>query len=361
MRTAMTATETTDVLIVGLGPAGSSAARAAAKAGASAIAIEKRREVGVPVQCAEFTPALLAQEIDGLAALSRQTIAEMLTFVEDEAADRKPDFPGHIIDRAAFDAALAEKAAAAGARLRLGTALERIDAEGIAHLSDGTRIAARIAIGADGPRSRVGRAAGRVNRALVETRQITVPLRKPHDGTDIFLSKRIPGGYGWLFPKGEAANLGVGVAPEAKAELKPLLDALHRRLIDQGRVGTDILGHTGGAIPVGGPLDPVAQIGPLPVLLAGDAAGLAHPVTGAGIAAAVVSGRLAGEAAAQSITGDRGAFAAFAEEIADLFGAALARGLARRNELLARYRNDAKPSPSDLRRAWIAYDAYWAA
>lgn len=353
--------ESADVLIVGLGPAGSSAARAAARSGISVLALDKRREVGVPVQCAEFVPALLAQEVDGLAAVSRQAIREMLTFVEDEDADRKPEFPGHMIDRAAFDADLAAKAAAAGARLRLGVGLERLDGDGTAVLSDGTRVAAKIAIGADGPRSRVGRAAGRVNRALVETRQITVPLRKPHDGTDIFLSERIPGGYGWLFPKGEVANLGIGVAPEAKAELKPLLDGLHRRLIGEGRVGVEILGHTGGAIPVGGPLDPVAQIGPVPVLLAGDAAGLAHPITGAGIAAAVVSGRLAGEAAAQWLAGDADALSAFAEEIAELFGNALERGLKRRHQLLARYQEGAKPSPADLRRGWIAYDAYWAA
>ena len=45
-----------DVLVVGLGPAGASAARAAVLAGASVIAVERRRAVGVPVQCAEFVP-----------------------------------------------------------------------------------------------------------------------------------------------------------------------------------------------------------------------------------------------------------------------------------------------------------------
>jgi flavin-dependent dehydrogenase len=170
-------------------------------------------------------------------------------------------------------------------------------------------------IGADGPRSRVGLAIGQVNRALVETRQITVPLHAPHDATDIFLAADIVGGYGWLFPKNGIANLGVGVAPEARHRLKELLTGLHQALVAEGRVGAEILGHTGGAIPVGGMLTPHGALRGACVLLAGDAAGLTNPVTGAGIASAVISGMLAGQAAMDWLGGDGLAPEEYAAEI----------------------------------------------
>ena len=134
---------------------------------------------------------------------------------------------------------------------------------------------------------------------------MAVPLLRPHDATDIFLHADYVGGYGWLFPKGPTANLGIGTAPEARPLLKPLLAALHRRLVAEGRVGLRRSCLIGGAIPVGGRLAACAAIGDMPVLLAGDAAGLTNPVTGAGIAAAVLSGKLAGQAAAGWLSGGR--------------------------------------------------------
>ena len=101
-------------------------------------------------------------------------------------------------------------------------------------------------------------------------------------------------------------------------------------------------------------MGPTGFLGATSVLLAGDAAGLANPITGAGIAAAVMSGRLAGAAAAA------GALDVYRDEIADIFGASLARAGRRRAELLRRY-HDGVPDAAALRRAWIAYPEYWAA
>jgi len=350
-----------DVLVVGLGPAGSRAAASAASAGHRVLATDRKKRPGHPVQCAEFVPAMLSQELDGLGAVTRQRIAAMLTYVEDAAADIKDDFPGRMIDRGAFDAALVARARDAGADCRFGVGLAELTEDGVARLTDRTELQPRLVVGADGPRSRVGRAIGQVNKAIVETRQVTVPLLQPHKATDIFLAADIPGGYAWLFPKGAVANLGVGVEPAARATLKPLSDDLQARLVAEGRVGARALGHTGGAIPVGGMLQPVGLLGDVPVLLAGDAAGLANPVTGAGIASAAISGQLAGEAAAAWLDGDVTALDDYAGELEDLFGRALARAVRRRNEILSIYRAGQAPDPAALRRGWIAYPEYWAA
>jgi flavin-dependent dehydrogenase len=226
-------------------------------------------------------------------------------------------------------------------------------------LSSGELLAARVVVGADGPRSLAGRAIGQVNTAVVETRQVTVPLLRAHEATDIFLSAGIPGGYGWLFPKGAIANLGAGVDPEHKRRLTSIVGDLHAKLAAGGRVGREVLGLTGGPIPVGGMLKPRAMLARALVLLAGDAAGLANPVTGAGIAAAVHSGRLAGEAAAAWISGDPRAGADYEDELESVFGAALERALRRRRELSEVFAKGGRPPPRALRRGWIAYPEYW--
>ena len=119
-----------DVLVVGLGPAGSSAAAAAARRGLRVLAVDRRREAGVPVQCAEFVPSLIGVDVAALARSIRQPIASMATFVEDDAPDITQPFPGQMIDRAAFDAALVAAAADAGAECRFATTVRAIAADG---------------------------------------------------------------------------------------------------------------------------------------------------------------------------------------------------------------------------------------
>jgi digeranylgeranylglycerophospholipid reductase len=340
--------ESADVLVLGLGPAGASAAAAAARSGCKVIALDRKREAGRPVQCAEFVPAMIGIDVAGVADSVCQRIEAMATFVEDDAPDVNDNFPGHMLDRAAFDAALVARAAQCGAHVRLSSVVRQVRESGIVELSDGHQLRARVIVGADGPRSAAGRAVGSVNTALVETRQITVALHQPHAATDIFLSSAIPGGYGWLFPKGKVANLGAGVSASGRALLKPIVAQLHTRLAEQGRVGREILAVTGGAIPVGGMLRVWGQLGDAHVLLTGDAAGLTNPVTGAGIAAAVHSGRLAGQTAAT------GSLKHYQEELEDVYQGALARALLRRHDLRA-----IAAERAALRRGWIAYPEYW--
>ncbi len=353
--------EIPDIVIVGLGPAGSRAAAAAAKAGHRVVAIERRLEAGCPVQCAEFVPAMIQRDVPNEGAVAQQQIARMLTFAEARRCDETPDFRGWMIDRAAFDRMLVDEAANAGAECRYGTSVVAIDADGTVHTSDGLSLQPRVLIGCDGPHSRVGAAVGRTNRALVDTRQLTTPLTVPHDATDIFLSSDYRGGYGWLFPKGAVANVGIGVMIQDRHRLKPMLAELSARLSASRRIGTRAFALTGGAIPVGGRLHSIGRLGATQVLLAGDAAGLTNPVTGAGIASAVQSGTLAGRAAADALGGRRDALDDYDEELGDLFDAALSRAALRRQQVLARYADGRRPDARALVEGWISSPSYWAA
>ena len=348
------------MLVVGLGPAGASAAAAAAAAGCSVLAVERRRALGEPVQCAEFVSAACSVEDLDWGEVSVQQILRMVTEVETQQARVSEDFRGRMLCRGAFDRALARRAAAGGARLVSGAAVAEVFSDGALRLSNGRLIRPRALVGADGPRSVVGAAIGRCNAQLVAARQLTVPLTQPHDATDIFLRAAYAGGYGWLFPKASVANLGVGIDFQRRDRLKELLRELHASLAAAGRVSPGPpLTVTGGLIPVGGRLRAIGQLGAVPVVLAGDAAGLSNPVTGAGIEAAVHSGALAGRAVGAWLGGCSSALEEYDSELGDLYDAAHARALRRRRELreaLERGRGAAEA----LWRGWIASAEYWS-
>lgn len=356
----MSAARRVDVLVVGLGPAGGSAAAVAAAAGLSVLAVERKREIGVPVQCAEFIPLPMGRHAQAEGVLA-QRIAGMKSYLPSGAVEHT-DFPGLMVDRVAFDRALAATARAQGAELKLATRLMGLDAANrrawIRTPEQTLAVEYRLLIAADGPHSLVAEGLGLPALETVYTRQYTVPLTQDYADTDIWLSDDYPGGYAWLFPKGRLANLGLGADKRFAQDLKTPLDALHRRLCAAGRVGADIVYRTGGAIPVGG-LRERLVVGD--VLFVGDAAGLTHPITGAGIASAVVSGERAGMAAAAWLAGQDGAaLESFEEDIRDQFEGTLARAAARRRWLNAYWHSAAARDDALHRRGWIAFPEYFA-
>lgn len=154
---------TCDILVVGAGPAGSSAARAAAWEGAHVLLAERRPVVGLPVRCAEYIPAMLVGQADVGQGYIVQNTTGMRSFlhgrcIQDMAA------PGCLIDRHLFDQALADAAVRAGAQLLVGHSALTRAADGTVLLAGpgGTRLRVRatVIIGADGPQSRVAHWAG---------------------------------------------------------------------------------------------------------------------------------------------------------------------------------------------------------
>ena len=350
--------ERPDLLVVGLGPAGASAAAAAASAGCRVLALDRRRSLGEPVQCAEFVSDACVIEGMSWNEVTTQPIVRMVSTVERCESRVSGDFRGRMICRRTFDRALAQRATAAGARILTGVAVCGIDAAGV-RLSNGGVVRPRALLGADGPRSVVGAALGRSNQHWVAARQVTVRLARPEDATEIFLRSAYAGGYAWLFPKGDTANLGVGVDFQHRGRLKALLQDLQAGLAAAGRVSAQPLSLTGGLIPVGGRLRAVGRLGAVAALLAGDAAGLTNPVTGAGIEAAVHSGTLAGGAVASWLDGCTGALPEYESELSDLYDPAQARALRHRRALReADGRGGA--TAEQLWRGWIASPEYWS-
>ncbi|UCC93433.1 MAG: NAD(P)/FAD-dependent oxidoreductase [Thermoplasmata archaeon] len=351
-----------DVVVVGGGPAGSSAARAAAEADAAALLIDRRETIGIPVQCAEF----LARKVVLDQRFPREAIAQDVerskTFLREEEVSVRRN-PGCILNRDVADKVLWDRARSAGAETMLGTRVTAIEGEpgGLYSVSmtlsngDERTTTAALIIGADGPRSTVGAAVGISNHKMVVANQVTVPLNGPSEDTEVYLAPVFAGGYAWMFPKGDLANVGVGVDVSLGASpmraMAVFLDLLGDRIGDPIR-------STGGLIPVGGPLPMRMER----TLLAGDAAGLTHPITGGGIHQALESGRLAGEAAAAFVHGDEGALERYEPEFLALFDIHLGRAHDRRRWMVSAWEGtlgDAEAFDALARRTWIGFKEYY--
>lgn len=348
-----------DVLVIGMGPAGSSAATMAAKQGLSVLGVEKKKQIGAPVQCAEFIPLPMSQYAPD-DPIRSQLITGMKTFLP-SGAKEKTEFPGLMIDRQAFDKALAKNAQTAGAQIKTGALLQTLDAvRKTAVITQGKHLIEvkyQCLVAADGPHSSVAKQLRLPGLKTVNTRQYTVPLLKPFADTDIWVSDEFPGGYAWLFPKGNWANLGLGADKRFEKDLKAPLDKLHQQLIAQGLVGKDISYRTGGAIPVGG-LRPDLVVENC--IFVGDAAGLTHPITGAGISAAVQSGELAGKAIADYLQNhDVEALEDYEEEIRDQYEVTLQRAIEKRCWLEQFWRTQDANKDAIMRTGWIAFDEYF--
>jgi geranylgeranyl reductase family protein len=347
-----------DILIVGAGPAGSSAARAAADKGLKVLTVDRREVIGVPVQCAEYIPAPLLGEIDLARNFVVQSVSGMKTILPDGGTEVMRA-PGFMIRRDLFDQSLAHAAEDAGARILTSTRVLRMEEGEVVVRSKGRaeeeRVAARVIIGADGPCSTVGRWIGSENRNLIPAAQWRVPLTGPMDRTEVYFHEEFYGGYGWVFPAGREANVGLGRKRRSENDerIGKLLGRFVARLVDEGRVLPEAIRTTGGWIPA----EPVRKVTRGNVLLVGDAAGHTHPITGAGVSQAVIGGRMAGKWAARSVdAGDLSLLAAYEEEWNERFGDAQARAHRRRKSLEENWDH----LETAVKTSWIAFREYHA-
>jgi digeranylgeranylglycerophospholipid reductase len=303
-----------DVVVVGAGPAGSTAARRAAELGLSVLLLEKRQEIGSPVRCAEGVGhELLIPFIEPDEHWISATIdkAQFTTMAGDRTETKRAEGGrGYVLERRVFDRVLAEKAVEAGAQLAVKTAARGLLIEdgvvrGVVVEGQGNvEIEAAVVIGADGVESQVGPWAG-LDTTLPQ-KDAMACAQFLLSGIDIdptccyyYISQEIaPGGYAWVFPKGEGkANVGLGAQVDMAAW--PALDYLVRFIERQPHLaqGSPVTLVVGG-VPVALPPERLVTDG---CMLVGDAARQVDPLTGGGITNAMTAGQYAAEVAAQAI------------------------------------------------------------
>jgi len=301
-----------DVLIVGGGPAGSTAARFAALNGVSVCLLERDREIGVPVRCAEGVSDTGIRKIidinpNWIAATIKRFRFHSPTI---KYVDVSSNEIGYVFYRRIFDHDLAVEAAKSGVEI-----FTKATVHGLTKAKDGfinilvryenreRTVQAKIVIAADGIESRIARMAGiRTNLALKDIESCAQVLAGNVDidpgRIDFYLSEKwSPGGYVWVFPKGDRmANIGLGVngsMAKGRSASEYLNEFLDEKFPNASRLTTIY-----GGVPVTTNLPRLVEDG---LMIIGDAAHQVNPLTGGGISSAMAAGKMAGIVAADAI------------------------------------------------------------
>lgn len=383
-----------DVMVIGAGPAGCLAASTVASQGLNVVLIDKKQRIGEKPHCGEFVPKRLVRQFDISSNLIDQSVDSMETIVLDTEIEPKKYYcesifrksthatgsgrsdsminpvtkneigfesiltqsEGFMIDRQGLDMSLAKKAAFNGAVVLSGSRLLKLSGQELIfkHRDREFKADFKVLIGADGSTSTVGQAISSWRPDFLLGIQCQVPLAKKLDRTVVFFHKAITHGYGWLFPKGLSANVGLGMTPRGKIPPTELLGFFLNLLKDMGVLKTGILSRSRGLIPVSGVRTELVRRN---VVLAGDAAGLTHPITGAGAPQAMISGELAGLAAVKAIKqGKTDNLSDYEREIRGIYSGALNHAISKRKLMIDMWSDNNMKSICS--QTWIAFEGY---
>jgi geranylgeranyl reductase family protein len=293
-----------EVAVVGGGPSGASAAHQLASEGVDVVLLERERLPrykvcggGLVHRVRQYLPS----EVD--AAVERHCADAELNLLRYgyHVVARRDEPIVSMVMRDRFDALLVKSAERVGAKVVMPcevTGLDRRGDEVLLNTSAGV-LSARFVVAADGARGRLACFDG-----WDDTRQMAPALEwEVSVGPEIFERFKhrarfdigaVAGGYGWVFPKREHLSVGAGVLRNSSRGRRNLKQALRDYLAAIGVTPIVAARKHGYVIP----LTPRRCLARQNLLLVGDAAGLADPLTGEGISHAVVSGRLAGQAIA---------------------------------------------------------------
>jgi geranylgeranyl reductase family protein len=325
-----------DAAVIGAGPAGSVTAIHLARGGARVLLVDRARFPrdkpcggGLTLRAVRQLPVdpapVVEHEVDRMAF----RLGWRSHF---ERTGKKGPFV-LMTQRRRLDEYLAGQAAAAGAEFRDGVKVTEVEAGRLT--VDGAGIEATIVVGADGANGTAARAlglGGPITHGVAFEGNVPYtllaqhPQAKPGDaranqaGRDRYRGLAyielgtIPGGYGWVFPKGDHVNFGVGGWEAEGPRLRGHLAELCRR----HEVDVDSLEN------VRGHRLPLRRAGFVPArgraVLVGDAAGLVDPLTGDGMYEAFVSARLASEAALDVLAGRAETVEPYTERLAKALG-----------------------------------------
>jgi geranylgeranyl reductase family protein len=290
-----------DAIVVGAGPAGSSVAQQLATAGATVLLLDRARFPrdkpcggGVTERAARLLPFSIDPVVEDVATRVDLRLSYGRTI---ERGDGVPLV--YLTRRRRLDQFLAERAAQAGADFRDGVRVTRMEEGAVWAGRD--RFEAAAILGADGANGISAKALGLGgNQHVGVALEGNLPYAKLGDGYRGKLALEfgvVPGGYGWVFPKGDHVNFGVGGWGGEGPRLREHL----RRLCEAHNVSFgELEGTSGYRLPLRSPRSTLAHGRGL---LVGDAGGLIDPVSGDGMCEGFLSARYASEAVLDLLAG----------------------------------------------------------
>lgn len=315
------------ILVVGAGIAGLTAAIESARLGFKVAIFEKNKKIGYPLSCAEYIPNNIelkkifpkAKNFERLLSYPKKFIRNKCTKVHVHGStERFWEFKLNsiVIDRPGLQQYLAEQCLAEGTSLYTGYEVESYNPNGnlIFKSKSISKLNGEICIAADGPTSRMARNAGllvpHIPSELSSCKGYIIDnVNLDPDICHVFFSsKYAPGGYGWIIPwSGNKANIGLGIRKSfLNTNQNPSM--LLKHFIQENPVVSRMTKHSKiiekihGLVPIGGPI-PVTHTSNLMVI--GDAAGFVMACNGGGIPTGVLSGYLAAQAAKEHLTDNK--------------------------------------------------------
>lgn len=290
-----------DVVVVGGGPAGVSAAKAAAMNNVSVLLLEKHPTIMANKPCGEACSKETLVTA-GVKPSPRIVMHEAYALVYSPSMiEVKIPQIGYNINKSFFIQEIAAQAAEYGADIHVREEVTGVVRENSKLLVKTNRdtYKAKVVIGADGYNSTVARSLGVTERPepIPTVQYIMANCRlKNSDAVRFYLGNKIaPGGYAWIFPRTEKlAEVGIGVRG---AVAKDYLDAFVKLFSDE-LGNAKIIDYRGAPVPIGGAVSESVFDG---AMLIGDAAGHVIPLTGAGIHSSVSAGLAAGKVAANAV------------------------------------------------------------
>jgi len=317
--------ERVDVIVVGAGPAGSTAAYRLASEGAKVLILDRAsfpRDKpcggGVTMRGARLLPFPIDPVVE--------RVVERVSVTRGHHGQRREiDGAGPMVlmtQRRRLDLFLVERAMAAGADFRDQTRVRGIQMahDGIVVSTDRGTITAEVVVGADGANGVTRAALGIPEPSFAVAIEGNLPRgaagfdHQRYVADALLEFSTVPGGYGWIFPKGDHCNFGVGgwfaQGPNLREHLAELCEA-HGVPFD---ALVDVRGHR---LPIRRSGTPIA----LPrAVLVGDAAGLVDPFSGDGMYEAFLSSKIATETIADLLSGRASDLSSYPERLGVALG-----------------------------------------
>ena len=321
-----------ELAVIGLGPGGGSTLYYAAKHGVKTIGLDKRREVGIPIQCGEFLPQshmykeILpnAKHIELLTTFPKyiiRNIIKKVSLYSPKGREYMDFFDGYVINRSEYDKWLVSKSIDEGAETLIQTTvydITRLDDKYLIKAKSGDRdieIKAENLVIAAGSSSSLIEKVGLVYETdkynLSNVIQFVMAgVEIDNDKVEMYSGKRYaPGTYAWIIPRNNGyANVGLGIRKpfisrkDKYTSLKDFLNRFiyHHPIASKKLQKAQAVSIIGGVVPVGPPLNTVGKN----VLLVGDSANQVIPSLGAGIPTSVIAGSIAGETIYKYLNGN---------------------------------------------------------
>ncbi len=305
-----------DLIVIGAGPAGASAARTAAQLGLKTVLLEKEKTPRNKLCGGGVTPKVLKLFDFNLPdGLVENTAKSARIHVGENCFNFETDGPlVYMTSRIRFDAFLTEKAVEAGAEFRDGAAVNRIEKTD-SHVevkTPNSTFQSKMVIGADGMGGPTATYGGFYDRwkahnvAYAIESEVPVGEKEIQDFTgpesyfDMYFGVSAAG-YGWVFPKDDHLTVGVGCRLSKLRDAQGLFNGFVNQIPELA--GRDIPKPKAHLIPLGGATKVPSATDR--ILLAGDSAGFAEPLLGEGIYFSILGAQIAAQTTAEACRNNR--------------------------------------------------------